>query len=75
MKINPAQREAIIKQRLELGTDNPTWSQTDDDYIYAVKIDDDKVTLYIFAPSGNWYRESRGFDNEGWDISDWNEED
>ena len=75
MKVTPAQREAIIKERLEIGKDNPTWSQTEDNYIYAVKIEDDFMTLYIFAPSGNRYKETREFSDNGWDITEWNEED
>lgn len=75
MNINPAQREAILKERLELGKDNPTWSQTEDGYIYAVKVEDESMTLYIFANSGNRYKETREFGNEGWDVTGWNEDD
>lgn len=75
MEMTAAQREAIIKERLELGKDNPTWSRTDDGYIYAVKIEDESMTLYIFAPSGNRYKETREFGNEGWDVVGWNEVD
>lgn len=74
MKINAKQLKAIRKEGLELFADNPTWSQTDDDYIYAVKVEDERMTLFIFAPSGNRYKESREFSNEGWDVSGWNKE-
>lgn len=75
MKVTPGQREAIIKERLEIGKSNPTWSQTEDGYIYSVKVEEDQMTLYIFAPDGNRYRESREFSNDGWDIEGWESED
>jgi len=74
MKVTPGQREAIIKERLEVGKDNPTWSQTADGNIYAVKIEDDYMNLYIFAPDGNRYKESREFSNDGWNIEGWENE-
>jgi hypothetical protein len=31
--------------------------------------------MYIFAPSGNSYKEQHGLDNYGWTITGWDKED
>lgn len=74
MEMTNAQREAIIKERLQLGKDNPTWSRTDDGFIHATKVGEDSVSLYIFAPNGNRYKETREFSNDGWEISGWDKD-
>jgi hypothetical protein len=74
--MNPTkpQLKAIKKEKLKIGKDNPTWSQTADGYIYATYLEDDYVTLYIFSPSGNRYKEKREFSDNGWEVTGWSED-
>lgn len=74
MNVTAKQLEAIRNEGLDMFSTNPTWAQSDDGYIYANLIEDDHMTLFIFAPSGNRYKERREFSNEGWDIIGWSEE-
>lgn len=71
---NYAQEKKIKLQKIDLNNSNTTWFQDTDKYIYTVILDDDKVTLKIFAPSGNVYSESRELGGDGWDITGWEED-
>lgn len=75
MNATEQQTRAIEREGLTVGADNPTWSQTEDGYIYATKLTDEDLTLYIFAPSGNRYKERRAFGDNDWDVTGWSEDD
>jgi hypothetical protein len=75
MKLTHEQRIAIEQAGLVRGRSNPTWAQLEDGYVYATLVLEDSIIMYIFAPSGNSYKEQHGLDNYGWTITGWDKED
>ena len=71
---NYSQEKAIRKSKLKLDSNDTTWFQDVDKYIYSVVLSDDFVNLYIFSPSGNTFNESRELGGDGWETKGWDNE-